>query len=242
MSASATNTDMLKALVVESAAERYNTLAEVLKNCGYAVTNAADLEALQAATSGQEKFDIVFCNETVGDASGLEIVKELKKKQPTLAVIFVTENADSPAAAEAKQLGVNEIYALTDDVSTLYPKLGAIQESAGKKRKGTTVIQPVKLTDLETTAKPTDRANVDMIMDVPVSLTAVLGSSTMAIADLLQLGPGSIVELNKRAGEPIELYVNEKLIAVGEVVVVNETFGIRITEVCDHKQRVQALV
>jgi flagellar motor switch protein FliN len=236
----AANTDTLKALVIDGVAEHFNALAGVLKNCGYTVSHAASLDALQALIS-QEKFDIVFCKDVLGETSGLEILKDLKTMQPELAVIFVTETADSAAISEARQLGATDTFCLTDDPSTLYPKLGALQESTSIPMQRTT-IQPVKLSDLESSAKPAERANVDMILDVPVSLTAVLGSTTMPIADLLQLGPGSIVELNKRAGEPVELFINEKLIAVGEVVVVNETFGIRITEVCDHKQRVQALV
>jgi flagellar motor switch protein FliN len=241
MPASATNKEVLKALVIGGAPEASEALADTLKDCGYAVSNAADPEALQAVT-GVDKFDVVFCNESVGGASGLEIIKDLKTKHPAISIIFVTENADSPAAVEAKALGVNEVHAIGSDMHTLYPKLAAIQENAAKRRKTATVIQPVTLTDLEGGTSSSDRANVDMIMDVPVHVNAVLGSVTMAIAELLQLGPGSIVELNKRAGEPIELFVNEKLIAYGEVVVVNETFGVRITEVCDQKQRVQALV
>jgi len=241
MPGSATNSDVLTALVIGSAPERFETLADTLKNCGYAVRSAVDLEAVHAVTR-LEKFDVVLCNETVAGSSGREIVKDLKTKYPATAIIFMTENPDSPAAAEAKESGANEIFALSDDLNTLFSKLAAIQESAAKRRKTATIIQPVTLSNLEGSASTSERANVDMIMDVPVSVNAVLGSATMVIADLLQLGPGSIVELNKRAGEPIELFVNEKLIAVGEVVVVNETFGIRITEVCDHKQRVQALV
>lgn len=76
------------------------------------------------------------------------------------------------------------------------------------------------------------RANhdVSMIMDVPLELTVELGRTNMFIKDILDLGPGSVVEINRLAGEPIELLVNGKVIAKGEVVVIDERFGIRITQ------------
>ncbi len=230
--------ETLSALIVEGAAERFDTLAEVLKNCGYSAKNAADFDILQKVVA-QEKFDLIFCCETLGAQSGLEILKMLQALQPPVPVVFVAESANSEALEQAKLLGATDTFVFGEDVSALYPKLAAIQKRTKPRSK--TTIHPVQLTDLEPSPVSTERGNVDMIMDVPVSVNAVLGSSMMQIADLLQLGPGSIVELNKRAGEPVELYVNEKLIAIGEVVVVNDVFGIRITEVSDHRQRVQAL-
>ncbi len=110
-----------------------------------------------------------------------------------------------------------------------------------KKTPSKTTVHPVELPELQPGGGGGEPSNLDMILDVPVSVNAVLGTTTMVISDLLSIGPGSIVELNKRAGEPVDILVNDKLIAVGEVVVVNDTFGVRITEVIDAKQRVQAL-
>lgn len=83
--------------------------------------------------------------------------------------------------------------------------------------------------------------NLDFILDIPLEVTVELGRTTMPIYDLLQLGRGSIIELNKMAGEPLEILVNQKLIAKGEVVVVNEKFGIRLTDVISPKERVEKL-
>ncbi len=102
-------------------------------------------------------------------------------------------------------------------------------------------VHPVQLPELQPGSHKDEPNNVDMILDVPVSVNAILGNTTMRISELLQLGPGSVVELDKRAGEPVDLYVNDKLVALGEVVVVNETFGVRITEVIDPRQRLSAL-
>ena len=83
--------------------------------------------------------------------------------------------------------------------------------------------------------------NLDFILDIPLDVTVELGSTSMPIYDLLQLGQGSIIELNKIAGEPLEIMVNQKLIARGEVVVVNEKFGIRLTDVVSPQERVEKL-
>ncbi len=83
--------------------------------------------------------------------------------------------------------------------------------------------------------------NLEFILDLPLEISVELGRSRMQIRDLLQLGQGSIVELNKMAGEPAEIYVNNKLLAKGEVVVVNEKFGIRLSEIISPADRVKTL-
>ena len=83
--------------------------------------------------------------------------------------------------------------------------------------------------------------NLDLIMDVPLEFSVVLGKSKKTIKEVLSFGNGSVVELNKLAEEPLEIYVNGKLIAQGEVVVINENFGIRITNILSKEQRVQNL-
>jgi flagellar motor switch protein FliN/FliY len=83
--------------------------------------------------------------------------------------------------------------------------------------------------------------NLGMILDIPLSLSVELGSTKMLINDLLQLGQGSVIELTKLIGEPLEVMVNKKLIAKGEVVVVNEKFGVRLTEILGPKERIESL-
>lgn len=83
--------------------------------------------------------------------------------------------------------------------------------------------------------------SLDFILDIPLKVTVELGRSKMAIRDILQLAQGSVVELSKFAGEPLEVLVNEKLIARGEVVVVNEKFGIRLTDIISPVERIEQL-
>jgi len=94
--------------------------------------------------------------------------------------------------------------------------------------------------------KSTDKANgepasLDLILDIPLTVTVELGRSKMLINDLLQLGQGSVVELTKLVGEPLEVLVNNKLVARGEVVVVNEKFGVRLTDIVTPMERVKSL-
>ena len=84
-------------------------------------------------------------------------------------------------------------------------------------------------------------ANLDLILDIPLSVTVELGRSKMLINDLLQLGQGSVIELTKLVGDPLEVLVNEKLVARGEVVVVNEKFGVRLTDIVTPMERVKSL-
>ena len=78
--------------------------------------------------------------------------------------------------------------------------------------------------------KPREGANIDVLMHVPLEVTAELGSCNMSVADVLKLGAGSVVQLDRLAGGPVDLLINDKLIARGEIVAVDENFGIRITE------------
>ena len=88
---------------------------------------------------------------------------------------------------------------------------------------------------------PTKDRNLQMIMDIPLRVTVELGRTKMPVSELLNLGQGSVIELAKLAGEPMEVFVNDKLIARGEAVVVNEKFGVRLTDIISTKERVEQL-
>jgi len=83
--------------------------------------------------------------------------------------------------------------------------------------------------------------NMDFLLDIPLEITVELGSSKITIGDLLKLSQGSVVELNKLTDEPLDIFVNKKLMAHGEVVVVNEKFGIRLTNIVSPGDRVKGL-
>lgn len=90
-------------------------------------------------------------------------------------------------------------------------------------------------------ADATNERNLQMILDIPLRVTVELGRTKMPVSELLNLGQGSVIELNKLAGEPMEVFVNDKLIARGEAVVVNEKFGVRLTDIISTRERVEQL-
>ena len=89
------------------------------------------------------------------------------------------------------------------------------------------------------TTAPAGSQNLDFLLDIPLEVTVELGRTRMIINKMLQLTQGSVVELDKAAGEPVEIFVNNKLLGKGEVIVVNERFGVRITEIISQADRVK---
>ncbi len=84
-------------------------------------------------------------------------------------------------------------------------------------------------------------SNIDLIADIPVRVTVELGRTRKSISEILNMTPGSVIELDKMAGEPVDILVNSKLLARGEVVVIDENFGVRITEIVNTSGRSRTL-
>jgi flagellar motor switch protein FliN/FliY len=97
--------------------------------------------------------------------------------------------------------------------------------------------------DVKTEEQKTEEKikKLDMILDIPLKVSVELGRTKLLVNDLLQLGQGSVIELSKLAGDPLEVLVNDKLVARGEVVVVNEKFGIRLTDIVSPLERIEKL-
>ncbi|HMB01601.1 MAG TPA: flagellar motor switch protein FliN [Spirochaetota bacterium] len=98
-------------------------------------------------------------------------------------------------------------------------------------------IQNANFSNLTETAEPSATGNINLLLDVQMEVTVELGRATKTVKDVLSLGEGSIIELDKLAGEPVDLLVNQKRIAKGEVVVIDENFGVRVTEIVHPKAR-----
>jgi flagellar motor switch protein FliN/FliY len=90
-------------------------------------------------------------------------------------------------------------------------------------------------------ASPSNRTDIDLVLDIPVQLTVELGRTRIPIKHILQLAQGSVIELDAMAGEPMDVLVNGFLIAQGEVVVVNDKFGIRLTDIVTPSERMRRL-
>jgi flagellar motor switch protein FliN/FliY len=102
-------------------------------------------------------------------------------------------------------------------------------------------VQAVEFMPLNGQSRGDQSHTMDLLMDVPLNVTVELGRTTMQIRDLLQVGPGSVVELEKLAGEPVDVLANSKLIARGEVVVIDENFGVRITQIVSQAERMASV-
>jgi flagellar motor switch protein FliN/FliY len=122
------------------------------------------------------------------------------------------------------------------------PMRGQDGLSAGGRGAGAAGLTRAPFEDLQAESTAGGReVNLDAILDIPVHLSMEIGRTRISIRHLLQLNQGSIVELDRLAGEPLDVLVNGTLIAHGEVVVVNEKFGIRLTDVISAQERVQKL-
>ena len=110
-----------------------------------------------------------------------------------------------------------------------------------QKDAATEIVPPENTEDSPATAQTEGDQGLDFILDIPLEVSVELGRTRMLINDLLQLGQGSVVELTKPAGDPMEIFVNGKLFARGEAVVVSEKFGVRLTDIIAPAERVKTL-
>lgn len=87
-----------------------------------------------------------------------------------------------------------------------------------------------------------DKKNLDFILDIPLQVTVELGRTKLLVKDVLQLNQGAVVELTKMAGDPLDIFVNSKLVARGEAVVVNDKFGVRLVDIVSPNERVEKIL
>jgi flagellar motor switch protein FliN/FliY len=111
---------------------------------------------------------------------------------------------------------------------------GEVAEAASAAVSGSTPQQGAK--------KGTNTRTLEFLMDVALQVSVEVGRARMTINDLLQMGPGSVVELEKLAGEPLDIFINGKAVARGEAVIVNEKFGVRLTDIMSPEERVDGIV
>ena len=143
-------------------------------------------------------------------------------------------NAVQPAAAPAAEPPKAAAAAQAQPVQAQQQVAAAV---APKPHVQPVNVQPVQFAPLLQGAMPASDTNINLIMDVPLQVTVELGRTRKLIRDILELAPGSVVELDKLAGEPVDILVNGKLIAKGEVVVIDENFGVRITDIISPLER-----
>ena len=139
---------------------------------------------------------------------------------------LITEGTAGDAGPEANTGESQALRQAVDDTSLTETSVRLSTEPA---------VRQVEFGQLGYPSEGGQKSSVDLIMDVNVQVSVELGRSVMQVREVLALGPGSVVELDKHAGEPVEVVVNNKTIARGEVVVIDENFGVRITEIVNAK-------
>ncbi len=161
------------------------------------------------------------------------------------------EEADDWAAAMAEQGAAEGATAGDESADAAADDWGAAMaeqeasgvETASERAAAQEDVEKAEFQDLnnDATALCGTETNLDVILDIPVTISMEIGRTEISIQNLLQLNQGSVVELDRLAGEPMDVLVNGTLIAHGEVVVVNEKFGIRLTDVISPSERVKKL-
>jgi len=140
-------------------------------------------------------------------------------------------DVDQQALADEWAAAMEEQTGSSDDVD-----IDALADAVGQGQ-----AKAVQLDELKDESAPASDGKLDVILDIPVTLTVEVGGTDIAIRNLLQLSQGSVVELDRVAGEPLDVRVNGTLIASGEVVVVNDRYGIRLTDVISPQERIRRL-
>lgn len=127
------------------------------------------------------------------------------------------------------------------DDDTAQDDWAAALEEQAEAESSSVQASPAPLNKLDDEGKPRTDVDLDMVLDIPVTISMEIGRTKINIRNLLQLSQGSVVELDRLAGEPMDVLVNDTLIAHGEVVVVNDKFGIRLTDVISAAERIKKL-
>jgi flagellar motor switch protein FliN/FliY len=150
-----------------------------------------------------------------------------------------TQSAQDPHRGAPGKQPPGEVSVQAETHESARPEGTSGAEDTGQDQ----AFQRAEFKDLDADSLPQDQGEpqLDMILDIPVTIALEIGRTQVSIRNLLQLNQGSIVELDRLAGEPLDVLVNGTLIAHGEVVMVNEKFGIRLTDVISTAERVQNL-
>ncbi len=142
--------------------------------------------------------------------------------------------------SENKGAGYNEQKSSSQDKQKSAAKMDRTAQS-GQVSQDTVDVQKASFPDFNEPASQPLPQNIELVKDVPLKATVRLGKAQMKIKDILDLGEGSIIELDKLAGETVDLLVNGKLIAKGEVVVIDENFGFRVKDIVSPKERLSSI-
>jgi flagellar motor switch protein FliN/FliY len=172
-----------------------------------------------------------------------DIVEE-QIPQETVAAEEIEVETQIEEASEETSKVVSNFEPLVENINDAEePEYAQAEAPQRHSNEETVTVQPVKFASFEDLSQTQGEANknLDILMDIKLQLTVELGRTELPIKKVLELTRGSIIELEKVAGEPVELFANGKLVAHGEVVVIEDNFGLRITSITDTEDRLKGI-
>lgn len=167
------------------------------------------------------------------DQDSMEMDKIPSVQPPS--VVEPTLHTDSPQTAAELQVSASAEQPAPDASRSETASYGSVNQGRNVN------VQPAQYTNFGNQPQVFGESNLSMLLDIPLRVTVELGRTERLIKDILELSQGSIIELDKLAGEPVDILVNNKLIAKGEVVVIDENFGVRVTDIISQEERVHKL-
>lgn len=173
-----------------------------------------------------------------------ELVDQLLNETDNVGEMMSAEEASGSKVASAGNVNASDGISANDQEAIQHAASILSQpKQVGSKRVGENQeVHEASFANLEETPlEPKERRNLDLLMDIPLQVTVELGRTKRTVKEVLELTPGSIIELDKLAGEPVDILVNQKLIAKGEVVVIEENFGVRVTDIVSQEDRLKQL-
>lgn len=191
-------------------------------------------ESSSASTpDGTESADVQQQVDAAGESSAADVAQDEPGSEESPVDDLMQAAADGKISEEDAEAAMLEMLKdLPQDESGASPD--DIDFGSGE-------VSKAEFQQLSQAASTSPARNIDLLMDVDLPVSIELGRTKLTISDILSLGPGSVVELNKLAGEPVDLMVNSKIVARGEVVVVDENFGLRITQLMTPEERLKLL-
>lgn len=182
-----------------------------------------------------------FANELVDELLNSSTDKEGKNQEKAMNSVVRNQTKNANAIEELEQTEQME-QTISKQNSTTFDEKEKKPQYLGNSMPENTAIHEASFSEFEEVhMSKNEQRNLDMLLDIPLKVTVELGRTEKSIKDILDLSSGSIIELDKLAGEPIDVFVNEKLIARGEVVVIEENFGIRVTDIVSQSDRLLKL-
>ena len=180
-------------------------------------------------------------NQATAMAKPAPVKNEPKVEVPVFAIPEPRINYEIPVVASVQNVPIMTVQPSYNSPPPTYAQAPTYAQTPAYAAPPSVMVQPAQFGVIGGAKQTKDVGNIGLILDVPLQITVELGRTKMKIKDILELGLGSIIELDKLAGDPVDIFVNGKLIAKGEVVVIDENFGIKVTDIVSPLERANTL-